>query len=324
MKPPFKVFWPFAVSLLVSLILTTGCVPDPPEYGLGDLSAPDEISDSVRIISTNGDSIQYIVTASHMERYYARKEMLAREIDIRTYLSDGSERSRLVSDSARVDEASSVITAWGHPKMRSVNGDSLLARRLVWDRGRDIMRATGSVYAVYRLDRLWAERLRWYRADDIITAAGDARIIHTEPSGSDDRNRSTILDSLDADSLYWDREDRYMQAVGSVRAVYRGDRLMAEFVSWDQNRDFIIARGDVEIHKLDRNAVVYTDFVQIDRRDDKLEASGKVVLVQNGNTTRGYRLKSDLGFNRIEMINASAEGQIKGEEIDRAFGEDGE
>ncbi len=90
--------------------------------------------------------------------------------------------------------------------------------------------------------------------------------------------------------------------------------LTAEHADVDENRDIMIARRNVKI--VADSGTLFCNYLQWDRKTDRIYARGKVVLQRGQNTINGYELKTDINLFKIEMVKVSAQGKVNEENVD--------
>ena len=145
------------ISLLIFLL--GGCEDDlKEEMKSGDKNIPDEQSDSVRVITMDGDIISMEMHARHIDRYYKRKETFIDSLYLQNFNEDGSLKSTLTCNNAIINETRNEVTCIGDVVVISENG-RLEAPRLVWNRDSDKVRAEEGVKLMRGDDTLWGERM---------------------------------------------------------------------------------------------------------------------------------------------------------------------
>ncbi|MCF7911993.1 MAG: LPS export ABC transporter periplasmic protein LptC [Candidatus Cloacimonetes bacterium] len=130
-----------------------------PEMGTTNKSLPDEQSDSVKVITLDGEIISMEMHARHIDRYYKRKETHIDSLFLQNFNEDGSLKSTLTCNSAIINETRNEITCLGDVVVLSENG-RLEAPKLVWDRDSNKVLAEEGVKLVRGDDVLWGERMR--------------------------------------------------------------------------------------------------------------------------------------------------------------------
>jgi len=144
-------------SLLIFLL--GGCEDDlNVEMKSADKNIPDEQSDSVRVITMDGDIITMEMHARHIDRYYKRKETLIDSLYLQNFNEDGSLRSTLTCNNAIINETRNEVTCIGDVVVVSENG-RLEAPLLVWDRDTDKVQAEEGVKLTREDDTIWGERM---------------------------------------------------------------------------------------------------------------------------------------------------------------------
>ena len=90
--------------------------------------------------------------------------------------------------------------------------------------------------------------------------------------------------------------------------------LIAEHADVDENKDIMIARRNVVIEA--ESGTLYCNYLQWDRRTDRIYARGKVILQRESNVINGHELRTDINLFKIEMVQVSAQGKINEENVD--------
>ncbi len=160
-----KLFKSCLIALWLSsvlLIAVAGCSHEAqemdntkPEAGLAD-----EQSDSVRIVSMKNNTLEYILNAKHIQRYYKSKILHADTVRVESYDENGLLRSVLTSDVAIMDEIKNQLTAEQNVVIVNDANDSLKTEHLVWDRNTDEIYAKDQV-TIIRGENIFHGRNLW-------------------------------------------------------------------------------------------------------------------------------------------------------------------
>lgn len=105
---------------------------------------PDEQADSIRIISTTKNVIDYELTAVHFYKYYSTKQTFADTVFVTFFNEDGSMKSTLKCNKAEVNDAKNTLTGIGDVIVISENG-TLKAPLIILDRNTNILYAKNGV-----------------------------------------------------------------------------------------------------------------------------------------------------------------------------------
>ncbi len=144
-----RIFWQIfsllEVLLLISLLGLTGCrkATEPSKDQINP-NYPDEQSSFVHIVSMKKDSIDYVLDASRIDRYYDKQNLLAFDVNIVTYDKSGKVHSTITANRANVNDIENRIVATGHVKLVTPNG-ILQTEILSWERSFDEIIAPGAV-----------------------------------------------------------------------------------------------------------------------------------------------------------------------------------
>jgi LPS export ABC transporter protein LptC len=120
---------------------------------------PDEVSDSVHIRQMNLNKLDFDLWALRVNRWEAKHLTIAQQVKIQSYNPDGSLKSTLVADSARVDEINNFIIGKGHVRVDSENG-IMKAPYAKWDRNSDELFAQGNVVVIRGENTLYGSELK--------------------------------------------------------------------------------------------------------------------------------------------------------------------
>ncbi|MFO7659942.1 MAG: LPS export ABC transporter periplasmic protein LptC [Candidatus Cloacimonadaceae bacterium] len=126
------------ILLLLLTILLSGCgksVLDQTTPAL-NRSLPDETSRDVTLYSYKADKVDYILTASRIERFYSNQRLHAWQVKIVSYDDKMRITSTLAADTAYVDEARNFVQAMGNVVLESSNG-TIKSQHINWDRNVD-------------------------------------------------------------------------------------------------------------------------------------------------------------------------------------------
>ena len=124
-----------------------------------DLNLPDEEADSVYIVATNNNFIEYELTASHIDKYYDENYVLADTIFMKSYNIDGSLKSTLSCNRAKIDDVANLLIGEGNVVITSDNG-ILRTPYIIWDRNTDSVRAMNGVTLIRESHTLFGEQLK--------------------------------------------------------------------------------------------------------------------------------------------------------------------
>ncbi|MCD6176315.1 MAG: LPS export ABC transporter periplasmic protein LptC [Candidatus Cloacimonetes bacterium] len=108
---------------------------------------PDEQADSIKIISTNKDVIDYELTAVHYYKYYSTKQTFADTVFVTFFNIDGSVKSTLKCNKAELDDAKNTLTGIGDVVVVSENG-TMKAPLIELDRNTNTLYAKNGVILI--------------------------------------------------------------------------------------------------------------------------------------------------------------------------------
>jgi len=105
---------------------------------------PDEQADSIKIISTSNDKIDYELTAERYYKYYDTKQTFADTVFVTFFNEDGSVKSTLSCNKAEVNDVENTLTGIGDVVVVSENG-VMKAPLMVLDRNSNTLFAKEGV-----------------------------------------------------------------------------------------------------------------------------------------------------------------------------------
>ncbi|MCD4819959.1 MAG: LPS export ABC transporter periplasmic protein LptC [Candidatus Cloacimonetes bacterium] len=96
---------------------------------------------------------------------------------------------------------------------------------------------------------------------------------------------------------------------GSLKFTLKSDKIKK-----DDTKNLLIALGNVIVTS--DNGVLKTPYLEFNEDTEIIVAKEKVVLERENNILYGKELTTDINFEKIEIIQVSAEGKIDEENID--------
>lgn len=144
-----RVYKNFLIILsLSSLLFLFSCMGNDEAFNMPiSGKIPDEQADSVRVISTTKDVIDYELTAVHFYKYYSTKQTFADTVFVTFFNIDGSVKSTLKCNKAEVDDAKNTLTGIGDVVVVSENG-TMKAPFIVLDRNTNVLYARNGVILI--------------------------------------------------------------------------------------------------------------------------------------------------------------------------------
>jgi len=149
MKLPLRISWKsfslVEVILLIFILGLPGChkMTEPSKARINP-DYPDEQSNFVHIVSMKGDSIDYVLDATRIDRYYDTQNLVAFDVNITSYDKNGKVHSTMSANKAIVNDIENRIVAIGHVKLVTPNA-TLKTESLTWERAFDEITAPGAV-----------------------------------------------------------------------------------------------------------------------------------------------------------------------------------
>ncbi|NQT65392.1 MAG: LPS export ABC transporter periplasmic protein LptC [FCB group bacterium] len=119
---------------------------------------PDEQADSIRVISTSNNVIDYELTAVHFYKYYSTKQTFADTVFVTFFNVDGSVKSTLKCDKAEVDDAKNTLTGIGDVVVVSENG-TMKAPFMILERNTNTLFAKKGVTLIRENNVLFGEEM---------------------------------------------------------------------------------------------------------------------------------------------------------------------
>jgi LPS export ABC transporter protein LptC len=154
-----SIIWKILIISLLT-IWASGCSSDNLDSGKAATEMiPDEQSDSVRIVTMNGEVITMEMHARHIDRFYKRKETFIDSLYLENYNREGDLESTLTCKSAKIDEARNIVVCYDDVVVISPNG-RLETPQLTWNRATGLVLAEKGVILKRGDDTLWGERMR--------------------------------------------------------------------------------------------------------------------------------------------------------------------
>lgn len=133
---------------LTNLLFLFSCTGNEEDYDMPISSKmPDEQADSIRIISTTKDVIDYELTAVHFYKYYSTKQTFADTVFVTFFNVDGSVKSTLKCNKAELNDAKNTLTGIGDVVVVSDNG-IMKAPLIVLDRNTSTLYAKKGVILI--------------------------------------------------------------------------------------------------------------------------------------------------------------------------------
>ncbi|MDO9577446.1 MAG: LPS export ABC transporter periplasmic protein LptC [Candidatus Cloacimonadales bacterium] len=117
---PSKFLKCFVLLIFVSILSCTS--QDEEQIMPIEGKIPDEEADSIMVVATTNDRLDYEMTAVHMYKYYDTKQTFVDTVFVTFYNDDGTVKSTLRSDKAEMDDAANTITGIGNVVVISDNG----------------------------------------------------------------------------------------------------------------------------------------------------------------------------------------------------------
>ena len=141
-----KVCKSYLIILILSSILFLSSCAEQDDASEMPISGriPDEQADSIKVISTSGNVIDYELTAVHYYKYYNTKQTFADTVFVTFFNVDGSVKSTLKCNKAEVNDAENSLTGIGNVVVVSENG-IMRAPLIVLDRNSNTLYAKNGV-----------------------------------------------------------------------------------------------------------------------------------------------------------------------------------
>ncbi|MBT3169460.1 MAG: LPS export ABC transporter periplasmic protein LptC [Candidatus Cloacimonetes bacterium] len=134
--------------LIINCLWGMSCSSDlQPEFIKIDDNLPDEQIDSLHITATNGNFIEYEMTANFMSKFYDKKQTFIKNVFIIFFNEDKSIKSTLRCDTAELDDIENTLTGIGNVIIKSETG-KMKAPRIVLNRNNNILHATEGVILI--------------------------------------------------------------------------------------------------------------------------------------------------------------------------------
>ena len=146
MKSVYKDF--LIILSLSSLLFLSSCTGNDEASNMPiSGKIPDEQADSIKIISTNKDVIDYELTAVHFYKYYSTKQTFADTVFVTFFNIDSSVKSTLKCNKAELDDTKNTLTGIGDVVVVSENG-TMKAPLIVLNRNTNTLYARNGVILI--------------------------------------------------------------------------------------------------------------------------------------------------------------------------------
>jgi len=89
--------------------------------------------------------------------------------------------------------------------------------------------------------------------------------------------------------------------------------LDSDHLTIDEPQNIFTARSNVVIRH--ENAILYTELMSWDQNNDEIYAPDEVTIVRGDNVLRGFELRTDIGFDSLELSRVTAEGHLDDEDF---------
>ncbi len=122
-------------------------------------SLPDETSENVSIYEYKDNKIDYLLTASRIERFYETRRLNAWKVKITTYDIKKRIINTITADTTFVDEARNLVQARGNVVFQTPNG-TIKSKLINWDRNVDEIYTPEKVLLIRNGDVLQGDNLR--------------------------------------------------------------------------------------------------------------------------------------------------------------------
>ncbi|MDD3052268.1 MAG: LPS export ABC transporter periplasmic protein LptC [Candidatus Cloacimonetes bacterium] len=126
----------FALFVILLSVFSSCDISRNIELSKGELNMPDEIADSLEVVTVMGEKIDSKLWAVHLERFYDRKITIMESVYTETYETDGRLKYSLKCNKAEIDETKNILTATGNVIITSESG-VLKTEKLIWDQNTD-------------------------------------------------------------------------------------------------------------------------------------------------------------------------------------------
>ncbi|MCK9328334.1 MAG: LPS export ABC transporter periplasmic protein LptC [Candidatus Cloacimonetes bacterium] len=129
--------------IIISFLSSCSKSDEIPVTQLDKKSGPDEIIDSLTIITISKDSVEWKMSSKLVKKYNQQKVWTAYEVFVESL--EKNNQNFYQSDSAYISEVDDVLTGMGNVIITSPNG-ILKTRKIEWDRKTNKIHAPGYIY----------------------------------------------------------------------------------------------------------------------------------------------------------------------------------
>ena len=153
---PFSLF--IICLCLQSITLFTSCTnrSDISTQNIEKISGADEIIHNMTMVSTIGETREWLMTATYFERFNSEKRWVAYNVFLETL--NEVDKNFYRSDSVFVSEITDVFTGMGNVEIISPNG-ILHTDKIIWDRKTDRIHAPNDIYIINNQNEIWGNYL---------------------------------------------------------------------------------------------------------------------------------------------------------------------
>lgn len=143
-----RVYKNYLIILILSSLYFTSCSDQDIASNMPiDGKVPDEQADSIKIISTSKNIIDYELTAVHFYKYYSTKQTFADTVFVTFFNIDSTVKSTLKCNKAELDDVKNTLTGIGDVVVVSENG-TMKAPLMVLDRNTNTIYAKNGVILI--------------------------------------------------------------------------------------------------------------------------------------------------------------------------------
>lgn len=148
------------ITSLVLIVILAACSNESVSISTrSSKDIPDEEADSVKVVYTNNEKIEYQLNAVKIKKYKKNRKTFADTVNIIIYDTEMNIQSTLYSDKAEVNDIDNIIIAEGNVVVTSDNG-ILKTPFLIWNRNSDKLFAKNGVEIIRNNNTLIGEELK--------------------------------------------------------------------------------------------------------------------------------------------------------------------
>lgn len=141
------------VIFIIGFFLLLSCdISKDLKLGEGKEDLPDEMADSILVVTKNGDRVENILKAAYMKRFYDSKKTILDSLHSEAFNQKGQLDYEIDCNNAVINEAKNLMIAKGNVVVNSEKG-KLKTSELRWDQNENII-YVDTLFTLIRKDNI--------------------------------------------------------------------------------------------------------------------------------------------------------------------------